>query len=157
MRDCPFKKDSCGRVDSGDVIGTKQQPTDELQRTKEHTKADNRLRPNLRPLVSLGGCHWWHSGWHSGAGGCGLQRLEKREKARSLGGRKDLFGRICTLGRTAADMHASPRDTWHKHATYIHRECEEDPAKTIERQLPCPATANTVQLRRAQGNVPAGL
>ena len=47
---CPFKKDSCGHVDSGDVIRAKQQPTEELQRTEEYTKADNRLRPNLRPL-----------------------------------------------------------------------------------------------------------
>ena len=43
---CPFKKDSCGHVDSSDA---KQQPTEELQRTKEYTKADNRLRQNLRP------------------------------------------------------------------------------------------------------------
>ena len=44
------KKDNCGHVDSGDVIRAKQQPTEELQRTEEYTKADNRLRPNLRPL-----------------------------------------------------------------------------------------------------------
>ncbi len=37
-------------MDSGDVIRAKQQPTEELQRTEEYTKADNRLRPNLRPL-----------------------------------------------------------------------------------------------------------
>ncbi len=48
---CPFlKEDNCGHVDSGDVIRAKQQPTEELQRTEEYTKADNRLRPNLRPL-----------------------------------------------------------------------------------------------------------
>jgi hypothetical protein len=45
-----FLEDNCGHVDTGDVIRAKQQPTEELQRTEEHTKADNRLRPNLRPL-----------------------------------------------------------------------------------------------------------
>ena len=50
---CPFKKDSCGHVDSGDVIRAKQQPTEELQRTEEYTKADYRLRPNLGPLHRL--------------------------------------------------------------------------------------------------------
>ncbi len=50
---CPFKKDNsgCGHVDSGDAIRAKQQPTEELQRTEEYTKADNRLRPDLRPLL----------------------------------------------------------------------------------------------------------
>ncbi len=38
-------------MDSGDVTRAKQQPTEELQRTEEYTKADNRLRPNLRPLA----------------------------------------------------------------------------------------------------------
>ena len=38
---CPFKKDSCGHVDSSDA---KQQPTEELQRTKEYTKANYSLR-----------------------------------------------------------------------------------------------------------------
>jgi hypothetical protein len=56
---CPFKKDNCGHVDSGDVIRAKQQPTDseELhwQRTEEYAKADNRLRPNLRPLYTSSG------------------------------------------------------------------------------------------------------
>ncbi len=33
---CPFKKDNCGHVDSGDVIRAKQQPTEELQRTEEY-------------------------------------------------------------------------------------------------------------------------
>ena len=47
---CPFKRDNNGHVDSGDVIRAKQQPTEELQRTEEYTKAVNRLRPNLRPL-----------------------------------------------------------------------------------------------------------
>jgi hypothetical protein len=47
---CPFKRDNYGHVDSGDVIRAKQQPTEKLQRTEEYTKADNRLRPNLRPL-----------------------------------------------------------------------------------------------------------
>ncbi len=40
--------------DSGDVIRAKQQPTEELQRTEEYTKADHRLRPNLRPLLDFG-------------------------------------------------------------------------------------------------------
>jgi hypothetical protein len=49
---CPFKRDNYGHVDSGDVIRAKQLPTEKLQRTEEYTnlKADNRLRPNLRPL-----------------------------------------------------------------------------------------------------------
>ena len=33
MPDCPFKKDSCGHVDNGDVVRAKQQPTEQLQRT----------------------------------------------------------------------------------------------------------------------------
>ena len=51
MPACPFKKDSCGHVDSGDVIRAKQQPTEELQRTEEYTKADNGLSHNLAPLL----------------------------------------------------------------------------------------------------------